>query len=282
VKVVDGHLHSSPKGLGGYAIATKFKDVGGVFMVLVSLPPNHYGLPGGLEGLIKSFDLHVRECKAASEAGVLVVCLAGIHPSYVDSLVKDLGLHRIDEILHIIENALKHLITLRREGLIQGFGEFGRPHYKTLPESLVLNELIMSKVFEIAKDTDSIVHLHLEQAGIATVKTVDAYLRSANLPKKRVIFHHASINVARYAEELGYYSTILGREELIAKALSLNLKNVLIESDYIDDPGRPGVVMYPWELVKEVEEVARKKAISTQDLLNRFLENVKYVYDVDL
>ncbi len=282
MKVVDGHLHSSPKGLGGYAIATKFKEVGGVFMVLVSLPPNHYGLSEDLDSLIKSFKVHVRECNEASKVGIAVVCLAGIHPSYVDRLVKKLGPHRIEEVLHIIREGLKHLITLRRENLIHGFGEFGRPHYKTIPESLILNEFVMSEVFEIARDTNSVVHLHLEQAGIATVKTVDAYVRLANLPKKHVVFHHASIDMAKQAEELGYYSTILGREELITKALNLNLSKILVESDYIDDPERPGIVMYPWDLVKEVEEVARKRSISMQDLLSKFIENVKHVYDIDL
>lgn len=278
--VADAHAHVSPHGMGGSVVGRRFRNAGGWFVALVSLPPTQYGLGGGLDGLLKSFEIHVRECLKARSEGVGVACLAGVHPAYVDELVRTAGVHRIDEVLSIVRRGLEDLRRLRSEGLIEGFGEFGRPHYKTLPESVVVNEVLLREALELCSDTNSVLHLHTEQGGSATVTSVDAIVKSAGAFRCRVVFHHASLPTVRAAESLGYFSTVLGREDLLLSVLESSLSKVLVESDFIDDPKRPGVVMYPWDLAREVGKIIAREDRHEEVLRKYLIGNVEELYEV--
>ncbi|MEM2021533.1 MAG: TatD family hydrolase [Zestosphaera sp.] len=278
--VSDAHAHVSSGGLGGSLVGRKFREVGGWFMALVSLPPTHYGLEVGLDGIVKSFEIHVSECSKARAEGLEIVCMAGVHPAFVDEMIRVTGVHRIDKVVSVVSEALKRLKLLRVDGLVEGFGEFGRPHYKTLPESVAVNEVVLREVLEMGKDTDSVVHLHTEQGGVATVSSIDALVRLVGIPRERVVFHHASTAVVRAAEELGYYSTVLGHRDPLRNVLLAGASRVLIESDFIDDPRRPGVAMYPWELTREIDLVLGE-GVENAGLLQRYLvSNVEAVYGV--
>ncbi|MEM2278377.1 MAG: TatD family hydrolase [Zestosphaera sp.] len=278
--VSDAHAHVSPSGLGGEVVVRRFKDSGGWFIALVSLPPSHYGFSTGLDGIIKSFETHVIECSKARKEGVKVACLAGIHPAYVDELVRIAGSHRTDKVLQILGKALEHLKKLRLEGKIDGLGEFGRPHYKTLPESVVVNEIVLIKALEICRDTDSLIHIHTEQGGLATIASVDYLARLAKIPKNKVVFHHATTFLAKTAEEFEYSMTVLGREDLLTNTLESGITKALVESDFIDDPRRPGAVMYPWDISKEVEKLLSKREDYEEVLTKYLIDNVVSLYGV--
>ena len=280
--ISDAHCHANPKGLGASEVATRFRRAGGWFLALVSLPPHYYGFDLSTEGMLKAIDAHVKECESARKLGVKVACIAGLHPAVIDRLVKAVGPARADEVVSKVDRVLKYLRELRRRGAIDGFGEFGRPHYKTLPESVVVNELILTKVFEIAEEVGGVIHLHLEQGGALTVRSVHMILRDYSIEPRRIIFHHSTLKMIAEAGEYGYSATFTGRKEVI-KAVSKVCCNTLcmIESDYIDDPSRPGVVMYPWEIQQEVSNALREASVS-EDLINRILvDNIVEVYDVE-
>ncbi len=261
-------------------LGKKFKESGGWFIALVSLPPHHYGYENNLEGIRKSFQAHIKECSKVRKSGVEVACIAGLHPALIDSMLRSIGLSKTNKVLDITYSALEDLRKLRAEGLIDGFGEFGRPHYRTLPESVIVNELLMREVFELVKDYGGIIHLHLEQGGIATVLSVDAMVKCVGIEQSNVIFHHASINVALEAQKLGYYSTIIGKGKVLSRAAEVGLEYFIPESDYIDDPKRPGVVMYPWEIAEEVKKLRKSSRI--EELLTKaMIDNVVRLYGVE-
>ncbi len=282
IPVSDGHCHANPKGLGALEVATRFRRAGGWFIALVSLPPRYYGFDLSTEGILKAINAHIKECESARRSGIEVTCIAGLHPAVVDRLVKAVGPARADEVVARVGRVLKHLKELRREGVIDGFGEFGRPHYKTLPESVVVNEVILTKLFEITEEVGGVIHLHLEQGGALTVYSVHLMLQNYRIEPKKVVFHHSTLKMIAEASKYGYSATLTGRKEVI-KAASRVCSNALcmVESDYIDDPSRPGVVMYPWEIQQEVHSVLRDAAVS-EDLMSRILvDNVVEVYDVE-
>ena len=282
ILVSDAHCHANPRGLGASEVAARFRGAGGWFLALVSLPPHYYGFDLSIEGMLKAIDVHVKECESARRSGIKVACIAGLHPAVIDRLVKAVGTARADEVLSRVDRVLKYLKELKRRGAIDGFGEFGRPHYKTLPESVVVNEVVLTKVFEIAEEVGGVIHLHLEQGGALTVRSVHMMLQGYSIEPRRVIFHHSTLKMITEASKYGYSATFTGRREVI-KAVSRACINAacMVESDYIDDPSRPGVVMYPWEIQQEVDSVLREASVS-EDLINRILiDNVVKVYDVE-
>lgn len=281
VPVADAHAHASPLGLGASRISKKFREHGGWFIALVSLPPQHYGLPQTLEGAIKAIKLHVKQCDEARKAGVKVACIAGVHPAFIDHLIKRSGGSASNVISFVRENIMKLLARMIDEDKLQGIGEFGRPHYKSIPESFAANDAILLTALEIIRDHGGVLHLHLEQGGQITVESVETMVNSLGLRNtKSVILHHSSAGMALHACRKGLSATIIGRSEPLAQAKRLGALCVEAESDYIDDPKRPGVVMYPWEIAEAVNQLLSADAELLEFLHKVMVDNISNVYGV--
>ncbi|OYT45749.1 MAG: hypothetical protein B6U85_08330 [Desulfurococcales archaeon ex4484_42] len=286
VPISDGHAHVSPKGLGIRTVAKKFKEVHGWFIALVSLPPYHYDLTLSYNDLIKSFNLHIEQCKIAKSEGLRVACILGLHPALIDRLVRYYQGRRRDLLLYI-DKALDYIERKVKEDVIDGIGEFGRPHYKVLPEVFALNEYVLIKALNIVHDYSVPIHLHLEDSGLITVESINSLINlfNRNLGRKYIIFHHASRNICMNASQRGFSSTITGRKELLEDIISNLSKNSLrlvsVESDYIDDLKRPGVVMYPWEIANEVSKILKDKPYLEDELHEVLIESIINIYGVN-
>ncbi|RLG80141.1 MAG: hydrolase TatD [Thermoprotei archaeon] len=282
--VSDAHAHASTIGLGAARIASKFKEAGGWFISFVSLPPHYYGLTHSFEDIRRSIDIHVRQCNEARRAGIRVACIAGIHPAVIDKLVRLLGPSKYDYLRRGILNIIDYIVRLKVRGLIDGYGEFGRPHYKTLPTSIVFNEMVMFKMLEVLRDYGGVLHLHLEQGGNITVDSINTVSQILKAPKAKVILHHSTAAMAIRADKHHMSSTIVGRKDGL-KELVINRKHkpelVLVESDFIDDPKRPGAVMYPWEIANEATSLISEYREAEESLYRIMVDNVSKVYGVD-
>ncbi len=282
VPIADAHAHASPLGLGAFRISKKFGEHGGWFIALVSLPPQHYGLPQTLEGAIKAIELHVRQCDEARRASVKVACIAGVHPAFIDHLIKKSGGSASNVVSFVRENVMELLARMIDEGKLQGIGEFGRPHYKSIPESFAANDALLLTALEIIRDHGGVLHLHLEQGGQITVESVETMVNSIGIRNtKSVILHHSSTGMALHACKKGLSATIVGRSEPLAQAKRLGALCVGAESDYIDDPKRPGVVMYPWEIAEAVNQLLSSDAGLQEFLYKVMVDNISNVYGVE-
>lgn len=286
IPISDGHAHVSPKGLGARVVAKKFREVHGWFIALVSLPPYHYGLTLSYNDLIKSFDLHIEQCRIARGEGLKIACVIGLHPAFIDRLVRHYQGKRRD-LLSYIDNVLNDIEHRIKKGLIDGIGEFGRPHYKALPEVFALNDYILIRALRIVHDYSVPIHLHLEDSGLIAVESINSMINL--LPKaprrKYVVFHHASRETCVNASCKGFSSTITGKREVLENIIKHvdkdSLRLVSVESDYIDDPKRPGIVMYPWEIAYEVNEVLKAEPDIEDKLHILLIDSITNVYGVN-
>ncbi len=282
VPIADAHAHASPSGLGAFRISEKFSKHGGWFIALVSLPPQHYGLPQTLEGAVKAIELHVRQCDEARKAGIKVACIAGVHPAFIDHLIKRSRGDTSNVVSFVRENIMRILAMMIDEGKLQGIGEFGRPHYKSIPESFAANDALLLAALEIVRDHGGVLHLHLEQGGQITVESVETMVNLLGVQNTRsVILHHSSTGMALHACEKGLSTTVVGRGEVLAQAKRLGALCVEAESDYIDDPKRPGVVMYPWEIAKAVSQLLSTDIGFLEFIHKVMIDNISKVYGVE-
>lgn len=275
----DAHLHSNPvKGLGAGRISAKFRKEGGWFIALVALPPHYYGIEEiNIESYRRVLDILNREAKAAVENGVKVVRLMGFHPAEVDEYykqgIKGRRLYELAEkVLNLIEDALKN-------GLLDGIGEVGRQHYGTSVERIVVSEAIMIRALEIARNYDAVVHLHLEQGGWVTAYSIKKLRDLIGFKHSKIILHHSAIDTAVSAEELGLGYTI-PIKSFNKEAVSLKLSNAMIESDFIDDPGRPGVASYPWEIPRVIRNYLEDNLVDDEYVYRVMVDNVSRYYGV--
>ena len=282
IPIADAHLHSNPhRGLGAGVVAARFKRAGGWFAALVSLSPWTYGIEfRGLDSYIKTYEFHLRECRVFREAGLKVACIAGMHPADVDKLVDRYRL-KPHEVIRLGKEVVRELSRLCREGRIDGIGEVGRQHYRTMPERVMVASMIMREAVEAAMDNGCVVHLHLEQAGESTVEAVEWTLRDLNISgaKSRIVFHHASPRVAVEAHRAGYSVNVPGVPRLLEYVVSNLGPFYMVESDYIDDKSRPGVVIYPWEMAEVVKRLAAR--VGEEYIYKVNVDNVVRVYGVD-
>ena len=279
--VADAHSHTNPvRGLGAEKIARRFREAGGWFMALVSLSPWAYGIePDGLDSYRRVVDILARECYNAQQEGVRVACLAGFHPADVDKLIDKYRMDPVEVLelgLRVVEEAAK----LCRDDFLDGIGEVGRQHFKTTPERAIISHLIMERAIELARDNDCLVHLHLENAGKITIELVERLVaRLSPRDKSRIVFHHSKPGQAVEATRLGYSATIPGKPLLLDNVLGRIPPVFMIESDHIDDPKRPGAVVYPWVMASHIQRLAKK--IGDDYLYKINVDNIVRVYRVE-
>ena len=281
----DAHGHSNPvKGLGASRIAERFRAAGGWFMALVAHSPTVYGMePGGIESYKEAIEVHLAECKAAEDAGLKVACLAGFHPAEVDKLIDKYKMDPV-KVLELGVSVVDYVASLCREGVLDGIGEVGRQHYKTTAEKVVIAQAIMERALEHARDHGCIVHLHLENAGRPTVVLTDMAASRLGLTggsRVRVVFHHSKPVMVEEAVGRGYSATIPGVPRLLDHVVRELRPIYMVESDFIDDPARPGVVAYPWDVALAMERLARRGVVDEEYLYKVNVDNVVRVYGVE-
>jgi len=275
----DAHLHTNPvKGLGARRVAEKFRREGGWFIALVALPPYHYGIEELSEDSYrKVLEILNKEANTAREHGLKVARLMGFHPAEVDEYyrrgIKGSRLYEFaTRVLKLIEDAL-------RNGLLDGIGEVGRQHYGTSVERIVLSEMVMTDALQLSRDYDVVVHLHLEQGGWITAHSINRLIRQLGLKPGKIILHHSNMETAITADELGLAYTIPVKS-FDNRLASMKLRNALIESDFIDDPRRPGVAAYPWEIPKVVKSHLDAGIIGEEYAYRIMVDNISRYYNI--
>jgi TatD-related deoxyribonuclease len=281
IPVADSHAHVNPvRGLGAGEVARRFRNAGGWFIALASLQPSAYGVEGSnVEAYVQAALIHARECGRAREEGLRVYCLAGFHPAEVDKLIDRNGLKPL-EVLELGFKVLEELSKLVDRGEIDGIGEVGRQHYRTASERVLVANMILEKAIEIARDKDIVVHMHLEQAGEATVELVDVITRRLNAKKEKLVFHHAEPRVAVEATRRGYQATIPGIPKLLEHVLENLEPTYTLESDYLDDPKRPGAVTTPWDMANNIARIATKSKDIEEKVYRINVDNIAKTYSV--
>lgn len=278
----DAHAHANPlKGLGAKAIAEKFRGSGGWFIALVSLPPTSLGLEPNLEGFSKSLELAISECSRAREAGVRVACLGGFHPGMVDKMIDRLGM-KPEDAYRVSIQAIDLAAREIKRGSLDGIAEVGRPHYQVKPHYVVISELILDHALERARDLGAIVHLHLEEGGWATAFDIKKRLDRIGIAVEKVAMHHAKPGLAEHAISMGIPTTIPALYPVISRiARTIDKALYMLESDYIDDPSRPGRVLYPWEISENTEKAVREGILTEEKAYRIHVDNISKFYGVE-
>ncbi|MEM4717627.1 MAG: TatD family hydrolase [Desulfurococcaceae archaeon] len=272
----DAHLHVNPvSGLGAEKIAKKFRNKDGWFISIIALPPHHYGYTEpSVESYRKTIELLNREAIRAREQGLQVSRFIGIHPAEIDYYYK-YGISA-DKLMKLIDEVLKLFEQSVINNLVDGIGEVGRQHYGTSNERLVFSEIVMVKAMNLARDHGIPIQLHLEQGGFATVYSIKLISGLLGIHSDKVIIHHSNIETAYWAEYYEHPFTAPVRY-FNEKYASIKWRRCMIESDFIDDPQRPGVSAYPWEIPEVLGNLVEKGVINEEQAYKIQVDNiVKY------
>ena len=274
----DAHLHVNPvAGFGAEKIAKKFKKEGGWFIAIVALPPYYYGFSDfSIDSYTRVAELLAREANRAKEQGLEVASFMGIHPAEIDEYYKR-GV-KGEKLYSLLGGVLKLIEKNLRSGLLNGIGEVGRQHYTTSPERLVLSEIIMREALALAKNLGVPVQLHLEQGGFVTALSIRSLVDGLGLNAKQAILHHANSDTGSWASNyrLPFTAPVKYFDEKYIE--SIIVEYCMLESDFLDDPRRPGVSAYPWDIPVLIRELITRGVISEESAYKILVDNVvKYM-----
>ncbi len=278
--IADNHAHANPvRGLGARMISRKFRKSGGTLIVFVALTSRSLGLtPGSKDDLRKLYEVTVRSAAEAKEEGVLSAAVVGLHPSEVFELLKagrspaevlDFGNFSVDLAARMVD-----------EGAAVGYGEYGRPHWDADPLTIEICDRITLRVLEAARDHGGVVHIHSERAEPNTVMRMSAMAASVGLDPSRIVLHHALPAAVAPAASQGLIPSIpAGRRGELEEAVASG-PHFVVESDFMDDPERPGAVTTPWGLSRRIRRLLLSGTMTPQFYV-KILEIFKKLYDID-
>ena len=245
VPAYDNHFHMSPSGRNIEALK-EFEAAGGTGITLVTLPYEEVPIRA-VSDFDKSFDITFRLAgKARESTSVDVNVAVGPYPIVLLGLCEAYGLEKAEEIM---VGGMEIAARAVAEGRAQAIGEIGRPHFPVPQGIWDASNRILQRGMELAKEAGCPVIIHCE-SDADTMRTLGEIADRAGLPREMVIKHHCAPLVTD-GEVLGLMPSIPASKSLLKEALSKG-DRFMIETDYIDDPSKPAMMMPPTTVPKKV------------------------------
>jgi len=259
--ILDNHLHLDPVNGKGVEAAEEFAAAGGTHLLVLNKPS--WDLTDELgteEGFRKTFELTIEVTEAASEQlpGRAWPVL-GVHPALVSQLVSR---GRTPE---EAAQAMKRGLEIATEYVADGPAlaiKSGRPHYDVSDAEWDVSNEVMRYAFELGAETGCAVQLHTEGGDDFT--EVAEWAQQRGLPRERVVKHFSDGPIE------GPIASVVSHTENLEAVLDSD-DPFLMETDFIDDPDRPGAVLGPktvpkrvrWLLNEGHEEAVRTAHVET-------------------
>jgi TatD-related deoxyribonuclease len=267
--ILDNHLHLDPVNGRGVDVAKDFANAGGTHLLVLNKPSwNLVDIVDDVDAFRETFEITCEVVEAASEmlAGRAWPVL-GVHPALISQLV-DRG-YTPEEARDFMQSGLDVAAEFVADGPALAI-KSGRPHYDVSEEVWTASNEIMQHAFELGAETGCAVQLHTE--GGEDFSEVAEWAETRGLPRERVVKHYSGGRVE------GPIASVLANKDELAVAAEEG-EPFLMETDYIDDPDRPGAVLGPKTVPRRVRwmrEEGYDEAIHTAHV-----ETPARVYGID-
>lgn len=258
--ILDNHFHLNRK--GRYLDAAKdFKNQGGTHLVLVhcpdfSSPPTHID-----EHRSTYADTIAMADEVRDHHGLNVRVVLGPHPAafahqFIQWIEEDEegGAERACENYRdSIDAALEFL----HEGKAHAIGEVGRPHWPVSDEIWNLSNMLLEETMAMAAKENIALQLHVEGELDSTYRDLSKMAEKVNLSKHKLVRHYSPPQIDE-AVTRGLTSSVLvgkGALQPLMETYEQNKTGFMLETDYMDDPRRPGAVLGPKTVPKRTQQL---------------------------
>jgi len=261
--VLDDHMHIDPEHGRGIEAVKDFSRSGGTHLLVVNKPSWHLGdLPSEGEDFRHVFETTIDVVNAATEElrGRAWPVL-GVHPGLISQLV-DAG-YDADEAAAVMKAGLDTAAEYAAEGEAVAL-KSGRPHYDVSEDVWEASNDVMRHAFTLGAETGVAVQLHTEATEDLT--EVAKWAEDAGLEPERVVKHYAAGELA------GVTPSVMSEKDRLERAAEAGAP-FLMETDFVDDADRPGMVMGPktvprrvnWLLENGYEDAVRNAHVETPE-----------------
>jgi len=270
--VVDHHCHLSLRGEGVRAVM-RFREAGGTHLFLAT---QNYDatVPLTLESYAQQFEVTCRLARQAhDEVGVRVYPVLAPYPIDLLAASAKLGPARALE-LHLA--AIDIAARWVREKKAVALGEVGRPHFASPAELHDLVEQAFHHALEAARDSDCPVVVHSPDLSTVGFRELAEQARAAGVRPERVVKHYARSRFEPGSTG-GVVPSYLARRDLVGEVME-DSGPWFLETDFLDDPGRPGAVLDLATVPRRAAAIAQNASRGADVLYVPFVESVERVY----
>ncbi|MEE2748169.1 MAG: TatD family hydrolase [Candidatus Thermoplasmatota archaeon] len=250
----DTHIHLDQNGRG-VAAAQDFANAGGTHICLVHKPGFPSNLPESIGAVKQAYNSTLEMANSVRrEVGIDVRVILGPHPVVWEKQVHTLGMEVATQLhLDSVELALEYCA----EGEAVALGEVGRPHYPVSDEIWDAANEQLETVMHMASQANVPIQLHVEENGAKTNSELAEICDRSGLPRLRAVHHYAPANVSQSFTHGLSSSVSMGKNSIaeIMDSYRHNSSTWTMETDFLDDPNRPGAVLGPKTVPKRTQSL---------------------------
>jgi TatD-related deoxyribonuclease len=254
--ILDQHMHLDRNNRYLEAV-NEFVIAGGTAINLVH-KPNFSKLPVSLSEYRSVYEETLemaREVRDKFEISVSVIL--GPHPVAWENQIHTLGLEESTS-LHI--QAVKLALEYISLGDAVCLGEVGRPHYPVDEKTWAASNELLLEIMRLANEAKTSIQLHVEDNGEKTYSDLAKICDESGLPRHFAIRHYAPADITQEFTH-GLSATVSVGKGSISKIIEcIGQSNSFwgMETDYLDDPRRPGAVLGPKTIPKRTHQLSKE------------------------
>jgi TatD-related deoxyribonuclease len=265
--ILDQHIHLDRDNRFLEAIR-EFANSGGTGINLVH-KPNFSRLPESLSEYRDAYDETLRMAEEIrNQFTISVSVILGPHPVAWEHQIHTIGLEK-STTLHL--EAIKLALEYISKGDAVCLGEVGRPHYPVDEKIWEASNSLLLEIMKLAAEAEVSIQLHVEDNGEKTYSDLARLCDEATLPRYLAIRHYAPADISEEFTH-GLSATVSvgkGSIQKIVETISKCNSYWGMETDFLDDPKRPGAVLGPKTVAKRTHQLSKElieKGYSEDDI----------------
>ncbi|MBD37749.1 MAG: hypothetical protein CMB10_01770 [Euryarchaeota archaeon] len=258
--ILDNHFHLNRN--GRYLDAAKdFKNQGGTHLVLVhcpdfSSPPTHID-----EHRSTYADTIAMADEVRKHHGLNVRVVLGPHPAaFAHQFIRWMDEDQENGAERACENyrdSIDAALEFLHEGKAHAIGEVGRPHWPVSDEVWDLSNMLLEETMAMAAKENIALQLHVEGELETTYRDLSEMAERVNLSKNKLVRHYSPPQIDESMTRGLTSSVLVGKGALqpLMETYEQNKTGFMLETDYMDDPRRPGAVLGPKTVPKRTQQL---------------------------
>jgi TatD-related deoxyribonuclease len=255
----------------------EFIKAGGTHIVMCYKPLKTFPITE-LKSYKSAFEANLKVLEKVREnTDVHIFLSLGPYPADLLRLSENMA---IAEAKMIMMKGMELAAKYVKEGKTIAIGEIGRPHFQVSSEIIDVSNEILEYGMGLARDMGCPVILHTESSTPEVCRELAQMADKVGLKRDKVIKHYSPPLVLE-TENHGLFPSVLATEDAVTKAIGKN-NRFLMETDFLDDPKRPGAVLGIKTVPKRTITFLNKGLFTEDDVWRIHKENPEKVYGVEI
>jgi TatD-related deoxyribonuclease len=273
--IFDNHLHIRRD--GRFIDAVKdFEKAGGTHFVLCQLPMTHFVIKD--KNYNRSYEETLKIAKEIRlKTSIHVFVTVGPYPVEYLKLKEKFGREKT---IQIMKKGMDLAANLCEEQKCIAIGEIGRPHFPVDNQVIIDSNEILFYGMKKARDVGVPVVLHTESTTSRQCKELVEMGKKACLPPNKIVKHYSPPLILE-EENYGVMPSVLASSKNIYSAIKKGSR-FLLETDYIDDPRRPGLVLGPKTVPKKTKLLIEKEIFTDEQIYKIHKDKPEKTYNIIL